>query len=512
MAFLLRCFSRRTLSSSTSQAMRTSIRSSPYFKENAFVDGQWLDANDKKKFDVVDPATNLVLGQVPDMGEAETDAAIAAAQAAMPAWKAMTAKDRAVILERWQAIMLEQTEAFAQIITAESGKPLAEARGEVAYGASFAKWFAEEGKRAYGDIIPEPLPGRKLMTIMEPVGVCSFITPWNFPLAMITRKAAPALAAGCGVVLKPSEETPYTALACAVAAEEAGVPKGLFNVVTASRSRTPEVGKALTTNKTVKKFSFTGSTATGKLLAAQCAGTVKKVSLELGGNAPFIVFNDADLEAAVQGVMDSKFRNTGQTCVCANRIYVHDDVYDAFSSMLAKRVGEMKLGHGGDEGVTAGPLINDAGREKVEEHVKDALSKGARIVCGGELASDVGESGNFYHPTVLAEVTSDMKCTFEETFGPVAPLFRFKDEKDVIAQANAVDAGLAAYFYSQDVSRVFRVSQELEYGIVGANAGIISTEVAPFGGVKESGLGREGSHHGLSEFMEVKYICVGGLL
>ena len=439
------------------------------------------------------------------MGSSETRRAIEAANAAWPAWRAKIAKERAAILRRWYELMMENQEDLALLMTAEQGKPMAESRGEIAYAASFVEWFAEEGKRIYGDTIPQHAADKRIVVTKEPIGVVATITPWNFPSAMITRKCGPALAAGCTVVAKPATETPYSALALAEIAERAGVPAGVFNVVTGN-SR--EIGGELTSNPTVRKLSFTGSTEIGKLLMAQCAGTVKKTSMELGGNAPFIVFDDADLDAAVAGALASKYRNTGQTCVCANRILVQASVYDDFVGRFAQAVSGLKVGPGLEGDSEQGPLINPAAVDKVEEHVNDARSKGARLVIGGRR-HDLG--GNFYEPTVLADVTADMLIYREETFGPVAPLFRFEDEAEAIQMANDTPFGLASYFYSRDIGRIWRVSEALEYGIVGINEGIISTEVAPFGGMKESGTGREGSKYGIDEFVEVKYLCMGGL-
>jgi len=475
-------------------------------RSDAYIDGAWVTADDGARFPVTDPATGATLAEVPDMGAAETRRAIEAAEAAWPAWRTLTAKERATILRRWFDLQLVHQEALAQLMTAEQGKPLAEARGEVVYGASFVEWFAEEAKRVYGDTIPAHANDRRIVVIKQPVGVVAAITPWNFPIAMITRKCAPALAAGCPVVIKPAALTPLSALALAALAEEAGFPPGVLNVITSKRAS--EVGDELTSNPAVRKLSFTGSTEVGKLLMRQCAGTVKKVSLELGGNAPFIVFDDADLDAAVVGAMASKYRNAGQTCVCANRILVQDGVYEAFAMKLAAAVASLHVGPGTEEGVSQGPLINAAAVAKVEEHIADAVSNGARVVCGG---SRHALGGTFFEPTILADVTTSMMVAREETFGPVAPLFRFHDEAEVIAMANATEFGLAAYFYSRDIGRCWRVAEALEYGMVGINEGIISTELAPFGGVKESGLGREGSKYGLDEFVEVKYLCMGGL-
>jgi len=471
----------------------------------AYIDGQWTDADDGATFDVLNPATLAKIGSVPKMGAVETRRAIECAHAALPKWRAKTGKERALILKKWFILVMAARDDLAALMTAEQGKPLAEARGEVAYGASFIEWFAEEGKRLYGDTIPSPAADRRLLVIKEPVGVVASITPWNFPLAMITRKCAPAMAAGCTVVAKPAEDTPLSALALAKLAERAGLPKGVFNVVTGDPV---EIGGEITSNPIVRKLSFTGSTKVGKLLMRQCSDTVKKVSLELGGNAPFIVFDDADLDAAVAGAMASKFRNTGQTCVCANRIYIQDSIYDAFTEKLAAGVAKLKVGDGFEDGVTQGPLINEAAVVKVERLVADAVVKGATVITGGTRHE---RGGTFYNPTILSGVTSDMACTREEIFGPVASLSRFTDEAEVIALANATPYGLAAYFYARDIGRVWRVGEALEYGMVGINEGVISTELAPFGGVKESGLGREGGAYGIDEFVEVKYLCMGGL-
>ena len=481
------------------------LKDKSLFRQQCYIDGAWVDADSGDTIKVNNPATNEVLGTVPKMGADETRRAIEAANAAWPAWRAKTAKQRGDIIRRWYNLMLENQDDLGLLMTLEQGKPLPEAKGEIAYAASFLEWFAEEGRRAYGDVIPPHMADRRVVVIKEPIGVCAAITPWNFPAAMITRKAGPALAAGCPMVVKPATATPYSALALAELAERAGVPKGVFSVVTGSAGA---IGGEMTSNPIVRKLTFTGSTEIGKLLMRECAGTVKKVSMELGGNAPFIVFDDADLDAAVQGAMDSKYRNAGQTCVCANRLLVQDGVYDAFAAKLAEAVSGLKVGSGVDEGVNQGPLIDMSAVEKVEEHIADALSKGARIVVGGSR-HELGQS--FFQPTILADVDTSMMVTKEETFGPLAPLFRFKTEEEAIAMANDTEFGLAAYFFSRDMGRVWRVSEGLEYGIVGANVGIISTEVAPFGGVKESGIGREGSHYGLDEFMEVKYICMGGV-
>ena len=475
-------------------------------KQHAYVDGQWISAQSGEKFAVNNPATGELLAEVPNLGAAETRLAIEAANTAWPAWRSKTAKERSAILRRWFDLQIAHQEDLAQLMTAEQGKPLAEARGEVAYAASFVEWFAEEAKRVYGDTIPAPANDRRIVVIKQPIGVVAAITPWNFPLAMITRKCAPALAAGCPVVVKPSELTPLSALALAELADQAGIPRGIFNVLTTTRSA--EVGGELTSNPIVRKLSFTGSTAVGKLLMKQCADTVKKLSLELGGNAPFIVFDDADLDAAVLGAMASKYRNAGQTCVCANRLLVQDGIYDAFAEKLAVAVAALKVGPGTEDGVTQGPLINEAAITKIEQHIGDAVMHGARVVVGGQRHA---LGGTYFEPTILADVTPAMIVSKEETFGPVAPLFRFKDEAEAIQMANDTEFGLASYFYSRDIGRCWRVAEALEYGMVGINEGIISTELAPFGGVKESGLGREGSKYGLDEFTEVKYLCMGGL-
>jgi succinate-semialdehyde dehydrogenase/glutarate-semialdehyde dehydrogenase len=439
------------------------------------------------------------------MGAAETRRAIEAAKAAWPDWRRKTAKDRAAILRKWYELMMANLEDLARIMTAEQGKPLAESQGEIGYAASFIEWFAEEGKRVYGDTIPSPWNDRRLVVVKEPVGVCCAITPWNFPAAMITRKAGPALAAGCTMVLKPAESTPLSAFALAVLAERAGIPAGVFNVLT---GEPPAIGGEMTSNPDVRKITFTGSTEIGRLLMRQSADTVKKVSLELGGNAPLIVFDDADLDAAVEGAIISKFRNTGQTCVCANRIYVQDGVYDAFSQKLSEAVQQLKVGNGFESGVTQGPLIDEAAVEKAEDHISDAVSKGARVLLGGKRHS-LGRT--FFEPTVLTDVTAQMKIAREETFGPVAPLFRFYKDEEVVQLSNDTEFGLASYFFSRDVGRIWRVAEGLEYGMIGINTGLISTETVPFGGVKQSGLGREGSHYGIDEFLEVKYLCFGGL-
>jgi succinate-semialdehyde dehydrogenase/glutarate-semialdehyde dehydrogenase len=475
------------------------------FRQQCYIDGAWADADSGATIDVTNPATGEVLGTIPKMGADETRRAIEAANAAWPAWRAMTAKARAVILRKFFELIMANQEDLAQLMTAEQGKPLAESRGEIAYAASFIEWFAEEGKRAYGDVIPPTFSDRRILVIKEPVGVVASITPWNFPTAMITRKVGPALAAGCTVVAKPATATPFSALALAELAERAGIPAGVMNIVTGSAGA---IGSEMTSNPIVRKLTFTGSTEIGKMLMAQCAATVKKVSMELGGHAPFIVFDDAQIDAAVAGAMASKFRNMGQTCVCANRFVVQDGVYDEFAEKFAAAARAMKIGNGADDGVQQGPLIDMAAVEKVEEHIGDALAKGARTLAGGER-HELG--GTFFQPTVLADVNTQMKIATEETFGPVAPLFRFETEDQAIALANDTQYGLCAYFYSRDVGRIWRVAEALEYGIVGINEGIISTEVAPFGGVKESGVGREGAHYGLDEYLEVKYLCMGGI-
>ena len=481
------------------------LTDSKLLRQQCYIDGAWADADDGSVIDVTDPATGETLAGVPKMGAGETRRAIAAANQALPEWRGKTAKERAVILRRWNDLMLENQDDLAKLMTCEQGKPLAEAKGEIAYAASFFEWFAEEGKRVYGEIIPEPTRDRRIVVIKEPIGVCAAITPWNFPAAMITRKAGPALAAGCTMVVKPATSTPLSALALAELAERAGVPAGVFNVVTGGSTA---IGGEMTSNPIVRKLTFTGSTEVGKLLMAQCAGTVKKVSLELGGNAPFIVFDDADLDAAVEGAIASKYRNAGQTCVCANRFLVQEGVYEKFSGKLASAVADLKVGSGMDAGVTQGPLIDVKAVEKVEAHIADATAKGARLALGGQRHA---LGGTFFEPTVLVDVTGDMAVTHEETFGPVAPLFRFKTEDQAIAMANDTEFGLASYFYTRDMGRIWRVGEALEYGIVGVNVGIISNEVAPFGGMKESGIGREGSHFGIDEFLEVKYLCMGGM-
>jgi succinate-semialdehyde dehydrogenase/glutarate-semialdehyde dehydrogenase len=481
------------------------LKDKALFRQQCYIDGKWVDADSRATISVNNPADNSILGTVPKMGAKETRRAIEAADRALPAWRAKTAKERANILRKWFNLMMENQEDLAQLMTAEQGKPLTESRGEIAYSGSFIEWFAEEGKRVYGDTIPPHGADKRIVVLKQPIGVCVAITPWNFPSAMLTRKAGPALAAGCTMVLKPASQTPYSALALCELAERAGVPKGVLSCVTGGAT---EIGAEMTSNPTVRKLSFTGSTEIGKVLMAQCAGTVKKLSLELGGNAPFIVFDDADIDMAVKGAMASKYRNAGQTCVCANRILVQDGVYDAFARKLADSVSSMKVGPGTETGTVIGPLIDMKAVEKVEDHIADAVKKGAKVVVGGKRHK---LGGSFFEPTVLTEVNTQMKVTREETFGPVAPLFRFSTDQQAIEMANDTVFGLAAYFYSRDIGRVWRAAEALEYGIVGINEGIISTEVAPFGGVKESGIGREGSKYGIEEYLEVKYLCMGGI-
>jgi succinate-semialdehyde dehydrogenase/glutarate-semialdehyde dehydrogenase len=472
-------------------------------RQQCYIDGRWRDADTAKTLEVYDPASGARIGTVPLMAGAETREAIDRANVAWHGWRRRTAKERGAILRKWGELMLANADDLAAIMTAEQGKPLAESRGEIAYAASFIDWFAEEGKRCYGDVIPSPSPSSRIVVSKEPIGVCAAITPWNFPAAMITRKAAPALAAGCTMVLKPAEATPFSALALAVLAERAGVPAGVFNVITGLPR---EIGAELTSNPVVRKLTFTGSTEIGRLLMQQCAPTIKKLSLELGGNAPFIVFDDADLDAAVEGALVSKYRNGGQTCVCANRLYVQDGVYERFAEMLVAKVRQMKVGDGREEGVTLGPLIDDKAVTKVEAHIADAVAGGAQVLTGGKRHA---LGGNFFEPTVLAGATTDMQVAREETFGPLAPLFRFKTEEEVLAMANATEFGLASYFYTRDIGRVWRVAEGLESGMVGINTGLISNEVAPFGGVKQSGLGREGSHYGIDDYLVIKYLCMG---
>jgi succinate-semialdehyde dehydrogenase/glutarate-semialdehyde dehydrogenase len=474
-------------------------------KTRAFIDGAWIAADDGTTHAIHNPATGAEIARVPDLGAAETERAIAAAAAALPAWQAKTAKERAALLRRWHDLVLANQDDLALLMTLEQGKPLAEARGEVAYGASFIEWFAEEGKRVYGEVIPAPSADKRLVVIKQAVGVTAAITPWNFPIAMITRKVGPALAAGCTSVVKPAEATPLCALALAELATRAGIPAGVLNIVTTARPAV--VGEVLTASPVVRKLSFTGSTLVGKRLMVQCADTVKRLSLELGGNAPFIVFDDADLDAAVRGALASKYRNAGQTCVCSNRLLVQEGVYDAFATKLAEAVAAMKVDDGLEPGAQIGPLINPAAVAKVETLVADAVAKGAKVAVGGARHA---RGGNFYAPTVLTDVTPAMAVAREEIFGPVAPLFRFKTDEEAVQMANDTCYGLASYFYSRDIGRVWRVAEQLEYGMVGINEGLISNEVAPFGGVKESGIGREGSHHGIDEYLELKYLCFGG--
>ncbi len=485
--------------------MSINLTEQQLFRQQCYVDGTWLDADDGDRLEVTNPATGKILGTVPKMGSAETRRAIEAARTALPAWRDKTAKERSVILRRWFELMMEHQEDLAVIMTSEQGKSLTEAKGEIAYGASFIEWFAEEGKRAYGETIPQHQADKRIVVIKQPVGVCAAITPWNFPTAMITRKAAPALAAGCTMVIKPASQTPYSALALCELAERAGVPCGVLSIVTGSSNA---IGGELTRNPIVRKLSFTGSTEVGKVLLKQCADTVKNTSMELGGNAPFIVFDDADLDAAVAGAIACKYRNAGQTCVCANRIYVQDGVYEAFAVKLATAVGELKIGNGLEPGVNIGPLIDTAAVEKVEEHIQDAVRKGAAVSAGGERHA---LGGTFFQPTVLVNVTPEMKIACEETFGPVAPLFRFHTETEALQLANATQFGLASYFFSRDIGRIWRIAEGLESGMGGINTGLVSTEVAPFGGVKESGIGREGSRHGIEEYLEMKYLCIGGI-
>jgi succinate-semialdehyde dehydrogenase/glutarate-semialdehyde dehydrogenase len=487
------------------QSFVAQLKDPKLLRQQGYIDGQWLSADSGQTISVSNPATGGAIGTIPRMGVAETRRAIDAANRALPAWRSKLAKERSAILRKWFELMLANQDDLGLIMTTEQGKPLAEAKGEIAYAASFIEWFAEEGKRVYGDVIPTVWPDRRLVVIKQPVGVCGAITPWNFPAAMITRKVGPALAAGCTIVVKPATQTPYSAFALAELAERAGLPKGVLNILTGSAK---EIGGELTANPTVRKLTFTGSTEVGRVLMAQSAETIKKVSLELGGNAPFLVFDDADLDAAVEGAMISKYRNAGQTCVCANRILVQDKVYDAFAEKLAAKVRALKVGPGTEAGVNIGPLIDENAVAKVEEHVGDALAKGAKVIVGGKKHA---LGGLFYEPTVLTGVTTSMKVTKEETFGPVAPLFRFKTEEEGVAMANDTEFGLASYFYARDIGRIWRVGEGIESGMVGVNTGLISNEVAPFGGVKQSGIGREGSKYGIEEFLEVKYLCMGGI-
>jgi len=481
------------------------IQNFKLFRDKCYINGEWIEANSKDTISVNNPATLKEIGTVPKCGKEETKKAIDAANSAWPTWKSTSAKERSIILRKWFDLIISNKEELAQIMTIEQGKPINESRGEIVYGASFIEWFAEEAKRVYGDTIPDPLTDRRIVVLKQPVGVVASITPWNFPNAMITRKCAPALAVGCPVVIKPASQTPYSALALAALAEEAGFPKGTLNVITGKAS---EIGDELATNPIVRKLSFTGSTEIGKVLMAKCAGTVKKVSMELGGHAPFIVFDDANIDDAVIGAMQSKFRNTGQTCVCANRVYVQEKVYEEFCQKFVEAVSKMKVGDGLEEDVTSGPLIDENSLNKVEEHVQDAVQMGAKVAIGGSKHS-LGM--NFYQPTILTDVTPQAKITFEETFGPVAPVYKFKDEKEVIDLANNSPYGLASYFYSRDIGRVWRVAEALEYGMVGVNTGLTSKAEAPFGGIKESGLGREGSKYGIDDFIEIKYVNMSGL-
>jgi succinate-semialdehyde dehydrogenase / glutarate-semialdehyde dehydrogenase len=474
-------------------------------RQQCYVDGQWVDADGKGTFEVKNPANGERVGTMPKFGRAETRRAIDVANAAWPAWRAKTGKERAALLRKWFDLIVANADDLALLMTMEQGKPLAESKGEIVYSASFIEWFGEEAKRVYGDTIPQNVPGRRIIVMKEPIGVVAAITPWNFPSAMITRKVGPALAAGCTVVCRPASQTPFSATALAELAHRAGIPKGVFNIITGSAG---EMGAELTSNPIIRKLSFTGSTEVGKLLIEQCAGTVKKVSMELGGNAPFIVFDDADLDAAVQGALASKYRNTGQTCVCANRLLVQDKVYDAFVEKLTVAVKKLKVGNGWEEGVTQGPLIDLKAVAKMEEHIGDAVAKGAKVVLGGKRHA---LGGSFFEPTIVTGVTTEMKVAREETFGPMAPIFRFKTEEEAIKLANDTEFGLASYFYARDVGRIFRVAEALEYGIIGINEGIISTEVAPFGGMKSSGLGREGSKYGIEDYLEIKYLALGGV-
>jgi len=480
------------------------LQNSALFKEHAYIDGEWISA--ETTFEVKNPATGEVVANLPQLGVDETRAAITSAEIAQKKWAKRTAKDRSAILKRWHDLIMAAQDDLAMILTTEMGKPLAEAKGEIAYGASFIEWFAEEGKRVYGDVIPSHQTDRRILVTKQAIGVVAAITPWNFPNAMITRKVAPALAVGCAVVVKPASETPLSALALAVLAEEAGLPKGLLNVVVGTNSRA--IGGELCSNQAVRKLTFTGSTEVGRILMRQCSEDIKKLSLELGGNAPFIVFDDADLDAAVEGAIASKYRNSGQTCVCANRLYVQSSIYDAFLEKYVAAVRGMKIGNGAEAGVVQGPLITISAVEKVEEHIADAVAKGAKVIEGGNRHA---MGGSFFEPTIMRDVTRDMKVAREETFGPLAPVFRFETEEDVIQQANDTEFGLASYFYARDLARVWRVSEALEYGMVAVNTGILSTEVAPFGGVKQSGLGREGSKYGIDDYVEMKYILMAGL-
>ncbi|MDO9147506.1 MAG: NAD-dependent succinate-semialdehyde dehydrogenase [Hydrogenophaga sp.] len=474
-------------------------------KTDALINGEWVKGS--SRFDVIDPATGLKLADVANLGPADAEKAIAAANAAWAGWKGKTAKERSIILRKWYDLLMAHQDDLGRIMTAEQGKPLPEAKGEVAYGASFVEWFAEEAKRVNGETLPQFDNNRRLMVLKQPIGVCAAITPWNFPLAMITRKVAPALAAGCPVIIKPAELTPLTALAAAELAIRAGIPAGVLNMITADADNSIAVGKVICASDVVRHISFTGSTEVGRILMAQSAPTVKKMSLELGGNAPFIVFNDADIDSAVEGAFASKYRNAGQTCVCSNRFYVQSGVYDEFVTKFAAKVKTAKVGNGFEDGVNQGPLIEEAALVKVQRHVDDAVAKGARVVAGGKRLA-----GQFFEPTVVADATADMLCAKEETFGPFAPIFKFETEQEAVDAANNTEFGLASYFYSRDIGRIYRVAEALEYGMVGINVGILATEHVPFGGVKQSGLGREGSHHGMDDYVEIKYLCLGGIL
>lgn len=476
------------------------LKDTNLFRQQAYLEGKWQNADDGKTIEVTNPATGAVIGTVPKMGVVETKRAIEAANKALPAWRAKTAKERSIIIRRWYELLMQHQDDLALILTTEQGKPLAEAKGEIAYGASYLDWFSEEAKRVYGDVIPGHMTDKRVIVIKQPIGVTAAITPWNFPNAMITRKAGPALAAGCTMIIKPASATPYSALALVALAERAGIPAGVLSVITGSAG---DIGKELTSNPIIRKLSFTGSTEIGRDLMAECAKDIKKVSLELGGNAPFIVFDDADLDAAVEGAMVSKYRNSGQTCVCANRLYVQDGVYDTFIEKFKVAVAKLKVGNGIEAGITTGPMIDSKAVAKVTEHIDDAVKKGAKIATGGKSLG-----GNFFEPTILIDVPKEAKVSKEETFGPLAPIFRFKTEKEVIEYANDTEFGLASYFYAKDLARIFRVAEALEYGMVGINTGLISNEMAPFGGVKASGLGREGSKYGIEDYLEIKYLCI----
>ena len=494
----------QTSAMDTKPSPLASLADATLLRTDALINGEWVGG--ATRFAVTDPATGRELARVPNLGPVEAEAAIAAADRAWPAWRAKSAKERSAVLMAWFRLLHQHADDLARIMTAEQGKPLAEAKAELAFGAGFVEWFAEEGKRLYGETIPAADPNKRYLVLKQPIGVCAAITPWNFPLAMITRKVSPALAAGCPVVIKPAEQTPLTALAVAELAQRAGMPPGVLNVLTADTDHSIAIGKVLCASDTVRHLSFTGSTEVGRLLAAQCAPTIKKLGLELGGNAPFIVFDDADLDSAVEGALVSKYRNAGQTCVCSNRLYVQDGVYDAFVAKLAAKVGDLRVGNGFEAGVTQGPLIDEAAIAKVESHVADALAKGARVLVGGQR---LGE--RFYAPTVLADATSAMRCAREESFGPIAPVFRFKTEAEAIALANATEFGLASYFYSRDIGRIFRVGEALEFGMVGINTGLLAAVEIPHGGIKQSGLGREGARQGIEDYVEVKYLCLGDI-